>query len=477
VSIVCAVVVAALAVTINQYGYHRDELYFRMLGAHPAWSYVDEPPMTPMLVRASTTVFGDSLWALRLPAILCAVATIVIVAYLGRELGGRTFAQVIAAIGVSVSFLLVSGHLMLTASPDMVVWTLAILFALRAIVREQERWWIYLGVTVGIGLYNKQLVLLLLIGLGIGLLISGPRQVFRSRALWLGLLLAVVIALPTIIYQLTNDFPELKMSHAIAVDKGPSDRITFIPFQFLIVIALWVPGFIGMFTVPAWRRIRAFGWAYAIVAIIVLLTGGQIYYAFGLLAFFMAAAACRFEGLGENRRTRPRVWLVVVLAISAVIWPLIALPIVPAASLHKTTIGATNQSVGDQIGWPTYVREIADAYDMLPPADRAHTTIVTGNYGEAGAIARFGGPYGLPSAYSGQNQLYYYGPPLAADNVVIFVGFDASDLTGRFENCGQRGTLDNRLDVDNEEQGNSIIICHGLTSSWAQTWPELQHYD
>ena len=67
VGVVTAVVVIVLAVTVNAYGYHRDELYFRMLAAHPAWGYVDEPPMTPMLARASTTIFGDSLWALRLP--------------------------------------------------------------------------------------------------------------------------------------------------------------------------------------------------------------------------------------------------------------------------------------------------------------------------------------------------------------------------------------------------------------------------
>ncbi|HEY1485713.1 MAG TPA: glycosyltransferase family 39 protein [Micromonosporaceae bacterium] len=472
-----AVVVAALAATINMYGYHRDELYFRMLGAHPAWSYVDEPPLTPMLVRGSTAIFGDSLWALRLPAILCAVATIAIVALLARELGGRTFAQVIAALGVSFSFLLVGGHILLTASPDMVVWTLVILFALRAILRERERYWIYLGVTVGIGLYNKQLVLLLLIGLGVGLLISGPRRILTSRALWLGMLIAVVIALPTIIYQFTNDFPELKMSHAIAVHKGPNDRITFIPFQFLVVVALWMPGFIGMFTVPAWRRIRALGWAYAVVAVIVLGTGGQIYYGFGLLAFFMAAAAVRYEGMGEVRRTRPRVWMVVVLAISAVIWPLIALPIVPAGALHHTTIGAANQAVGDQIGWPTYVREVADVYRSLSPADQAHATIVTGNYGEAGSIDKFGGQYGLPKVYSGQNQLYYYGPPPASATVVIFVSFEPSDVAGQFDSCTKAGSLDNRLDVDNEEQGIPITVCRGLTSSWAQMWPSYQHYD
>ncbi len=471
VGVVTAVVVVVLAITVDAYGYHRDELYFRMLAAHPAWGYVDEPPMTPMLVRASTSVFGDSLWALRLPAILCAVATLLIVALICRDLGGRAYAQTITTIGVAASFLLVSGHTMLTTAPDMVVWTLVILFVLRAIERRQDRWWIYTGITVGLGLYNKQLVLLLLIALAGGLLIAGPRRVLVGRGLWLGMLIAVVIALPTFIYQITDHFPELHMTRAISADKGPSDRISYLPFQIVLVAPLWIYGFVSMFTAPAWRRLRFMGWAYAVLSVVVLLTGGQIYYSFGLLTFFMAVSAVRLQ----NRRV-PDGWVVAVLAIAVVCWSLIALPTIPVAQLHDTPIPGINQAARDTVGWPVYVRQVGTAFATLSPDDRVHTTIVTANYGEAGAIDKFGDRYHLPKVYSGQNQLYDYGPPPESATVAILTGYDTDEVPPAFGSCTVAGTFDNGVDVDNEEQGLPVLICRARTASWVSLWPSFQHY-
>ncbi len=186
VAVVGAVMVALLVATIDRYGYHRDELYFRVLAGHPAWGYVDEPPLTPMLAKLGIAVFGDHLWSIRIPSILCALAILLLVVLLTREFGGATGAQVLAAAGACCSLVLVAGHLLSTATVDLVVWLLVILFAVRALLRGQPRWWLAAGVSAGLGMYNKQLVVLLLIGLLAGLLIAGPRAELRSPWLWAG---------------------------------------------------------------------------------------------------------------------------------------------------------------------------------------------------------------------------------------------------------------------------------------------------
>ncbi|HZE00036.1 MAG TPA: glycosyltransferase family 39 protein, partial [Micromonosporaceae bacterium] len=335
VAAVAIVVGALLAVTANGYGYHRDELYFRMLAAHPAWGYVDEPPMTPMLVRASTALFGDSLWALRVPAILFAVATVMLVALVCRELGGNRLAQILAAFGGAGAFPLIAGHVFLTATPDLAVWVLVVLFASRALLRSEPRWWLAAGVTVGIGLYNKQLIVLLLIGLAVGLLIAGPRRALGSKWLWAGVGLAIVIGLPTLIYQASNGWPELHMASAISTDKGGDDRVTYVPFQLILLgppmVPIWIAGLLGLFRDPRWRPIRSLGWAYLVVSVIVLVSGGQVYYTFGLLALYYAAGCVRVSRWvrSEHGFRRGRFgWVIAALALSAVTAIPIALPIV-----------------------------------------------------------------------------------------------------------------------------------------------------
>src|SRR5438046_9779328 len=75
--------------TNRRYGYFRDELYYIACGQHLAFGYVDQPPLSILLMRLSQTLFGNSLFAIRLLPALAAAATIAMTGAIARQCAGR----------------------------------------------------------------------------------------------------------------------------------------------------------------------------------------------------------------------------------------------------------------------------------------------------------------------------------------------------------------------------------------------------
>nr|WP_296069287.1 glycosyltransferase family 39 protein [uncultured Actinoplanes sp.] len=467
VTAVASVVTALLLATANRYDYHRDELYFRILGRHPQWGYVDQPPFTPLLTRLSTLILGDSLWAIRVPSALMIGAMAFLTALIAREAGGGRAAQTLAACAVFGAFPLVGGHVVTTATPDLLVWLGVLFFVLRALLHDRPRAWLAAGAITGLGLYNKHLVLLLLVSLVAGILVLGPRRVLVTRWPWLGAALALVIGLPNLLYQVANHFPQADMAAAIAENKGTESRIELLPFQLILLglffVPIWIAGIVALLRDPALRPARSLAVAYPILLVLVLVTAGQPYYPMGLVTGLFA--------IGAVRASRWRVrWPLV--AVNAAVSALFALPLLPVDRLGP--IAEINSTVADQIGWREYVREIAGVYATLTPPERQRAVLFTSNYGEAGALDRYGPALGLPAAYSGHNELHHYGPPPESRTVAVVV---SGTPPAAFGSCDLGTRLHNSAGVDNEELDASVFVCRHLPATWADMWPALQHYD
>ncbi|WP_255657648.1 glycosyltransferase family 39 protein [Actinoplanes sp. L3-i22] len=474
VSLIASTATLLMLASAGRYDYHRDELYFRMLGNHPAWGYVDQPPLTPLLDRLAIEVLGDTVWAMRVPYALMLGLAALLAAAIAREVGGGAGAQSLAASVVFGTFALSAAHVGSTAATDLLVWLGVILFVVRALLYEQPRAWLWAGLVTGLGLYNKHLVFLLLLCLGGALLITGPRRVLRSPWLWAGAGIALVVGLPNLIYQVANDFPQLEMARVLAEDKGDESRILLLPFQLLLLglPPVWIAGIVTLLRDPGLRPVRALAVAYPLMLILIFVIAGQPYYPLGLLTALFAIGAVPTVRWLDGRRPR-LIWLIAGVVVFGAAGIVTSLPVIPESRLADTTVAETNQTIADQIGWQEYVAQVAAVYRALPAEDQARAVLFTSNYGEAGALDRYGRPLGLPAVYSGHNELYNLGPPPDDKTVVIAV---IQARPGPEDGCVEQGALRNSAGVANEESEEAHIYVCRPTVPWHTAWPSLQHY-
>ncbi|MGH3358858.1 MAG: glycosyltransferase family 39 protein [Nocardioidaceae bacterium] len=472
-------VAGVLTVASPAYGYHRDELYFRMLPLD--WGYVDQPPLTPLLARMFSAI-ADETWAIHIPATMLMCLSILMVALITRELGGDRDAQTLCAWAYGTSLLpLEFARVLLTATVDLVVWPAVILFTMRAVLRNRPQWWLAAGLLTGVSMYNKLLIALLLVGLAAGIALLGPRQLLRSRWVWGAAGIALLVGAPNLLYQATHDWPQLTMGQALAEHNASQVRLLTLPILLVMLglplVPIWVAGFVELLRRPRWRPVRYVAAAFPVVLVLVFIGGSQFYYPLGLMTALLAAG-CVVVGRWAATGPPSRAWTVVAaVAVNAVTSIVIALPLVPLEHLGSTPIPTVNQIAQDQVGWPAYVREVARVRATLPDAQVADAVIIAENYGEAGAIARYGPAHGMDEVYSAQNELYFMDRPPDAANTAIVIGTTSDGSTELFESCNVAGRLDNKLGVENQEQGVPISICRGPIGGWDNVWPKMQHYD
>ncbi|GAA4497624.1 glycosyltransferase family 39 protein [Actinoallomurus oryzae] len=469
---------AVLSALSPRYGFHRDELYFLVAGRHPAWGYVDQPPLTPLVARGATALFGDTPAGLRIAATLACAATVLVTALIARELNGGRRAQVFAALAAAVSgFVLAVGHMVSTATFDLLAWLVVAWLALGLLRTGGDgRRWLVLGAVVGLAALNKYLVVMLAVALLLAVLAVGPRSALRGPWPVAAVVIAAVIAAPNLWWQATHGWPQLTVAGGISADDGAENRALFVPLQIVylspFLVPVWIAGIRRLWRDPELRWARAVVVAYPLLCVVVVASGGKPYYALPLL-LVLTAAGC--EPLARWTRGRLRTAVVVVAgALAAVTSGLVSLPLLPPSALAPAN--ALNEEQGEQVGWQALTSAVAAQWSAIPPAERAHAVIFAENYGEHGAIARYGPRHGLPMPYSGHMSDADWGPPPdSATGPVVLVYQDGDEDVDRFfTGCRTRSRV--ATGTDNEERGAHVDVCSGTTGPWSAMWPRLRHY-
>lgn len=483
--------------TANQYGIFRDELYYYACSQHLAWGYVDMPPFVPAVAWLFTSLFGNSLLVLRLIPALAGCGAIALTGYQAFQFGGRRFAMGLAALllGISAVFV-INGHLLGTNDFEALFWMGCASIVIRIIQTGNQRLWLWFGVFAGIGLLNKYSITVFGLGIVLGLVFTPERKAFADKWIWLGGIVALLIFLPNLMWNIHRDWPFVQLMHNIRANGRDValDPLHFFLEQVLMVnpfaLPIWLAGLYWLFFGSEGRRYRVLGWAFVVTFQAFMILHGKDYYVAPAYPMLFAAGSVVCEQWIERTH---RAWMkpaiVVVLLVPFFFFLPILAPVLspeklvsfmeaihftPPRSEHNQAASPLPQYYSDELGWEAMVKQVADVYHSLPPEVQAKTAIKASDYGQAAAIDYFGPKYGLPKAVCFHQNYWYWGTHgYTGESVIVLGEGNPEHLRQIAERAEDRG----HFEYPNALENFDIWYVQGLKVNLHDLWEHEKKWD
>jgi hypothetical protein len=480
----------------RHYGYFVDELYYLACSRHLDWGYVDQPPLIAVIALIGRVVLGVSLPAIRFLPALAGVAEVAIAALIARELGGKRFAQGLAALAtLCAPGILGLDNILSMNAFEPLFWMGCAWLVLRIVNTGNQKLWIWFGVLAGVGLENKYSMLIFGAGIVVGLLLTPLRRSLASPWIYVGGAIAFLLFLPNLLWNVQHHFPFLELQANI---RRSGRDVPLSPFAFFaqeiltmgpLSFPIWIAGLWFFFTKTG-RPYRALGWAWIFTAAVIVVMSPRVYYLFPAFPLLFAAG-----GVAWERRLRPgapmwrRLAYPALLVLTSAMLAPIAIPVLPPETYIRYTealhigqprvethrLGPLPQIFADQFGWKEMTETVAGVYNSLPPEVRPKTAIFARNYGQAGAIDLFGPKYGLPPAISGHQSYFLWGPRGYTGESMIVMDGKQQDLERRFASVKKVAHAFHRYSMPYEHI--DIFYCQGLKQPLAEVWPSVKAWD
>ena len=210
------------------------------------WSYLSKGPLVAWLIRASCACFGDTMLAVRLPAVVCGSLLVAgLHALTLQTYRSDRLALAVTALALTLPIVAAGATLMTIDAPFTCAWMWALVFAQRAVFRPT--WWAWpgAGLCVLLGVLAKHTMVLFVPSLAL-FLVTAPalRSLLARPGFWIMTALGALGGVPILAWNGANDWVMLKHtgSHAGLVDEltlhwlGP---FAYLGAQFAILLGVW----------------------------------------------------------------------------------------------------------------------------------------------------------------------------------------------------------------------------------------------
>ena len=482
----------------GRYGYFVDELYYLACSHHLDWGYVDQAPMIAVITWLERVTLGDSLHALRFLPAVAAGGSVLLAGLIARELGAKRYAIALAGVAVLVAPIYLGLDSLLTMNAfEPCFWMSMALIALKIFNGASPRLWLLFGVIAGLALQNKHSSLIFGFGLFLGILLTRQRRQLREPWIWLGGLLAFLIFLPNLAWEVHRHFPTIELLRNVQASGRNTELgwIGFLASQALLLhplsLPLWIAGIVFLFRDRQEKGWGALAWTYVVLMTCMLLLHGRIYYPAPAYPMLFAAGAVAFQNWVQRHNwlwMKPA-YVTALLVTGALLAPFAYFPVLTAdqyiaysrflhfgpPKIENNKQGPLPQLYADQFGWEEMAQVVADAYFRLPVEERKTCAIFGQNYGQAGAIDFFGAKRGLPNAISGHQNYFYWGPRGYTGACMIVMADTYDSLAGKFESVEKVGTVYHPLSMPYEHF--DVFLCRSPKfGTLQQVWPQLKNW-
>jgi hypothetical protein len=416
--------------TFNKsYGLFIDEFYYLACANHPAFGYVDHPPLAPFFLMLIKFFFGSSIYAIRFFPAAAGAATVYLSGKLAGKMGGGKFAQITAAAasaGIPALAVFASFYSMNVFEPLLAL--ILIFLVIDLVNKNKQANWIPIGVVMGLGMMNKHTFALVIAALLASLILTGRWKLFINKWFAAGAAIAFLIFLPNVIWQMVNNYPSLEFYRTISTKKN----IYTPPLQFIIaqlitmspfVMPVWLAGVIYLLAGKKYRMYNFISVFFLISFAAVLFSGSsrpdRLMYIYPVV---IPGGAIFFNNVINKFRLkyfRPFMLLGVLAGV------ILSLPLIlpyysydsVAAYVKKTGFNTEMekgkkpllpQILADRIGWEDKVKLVIDTYNKLNPEEKSRVIIACNNYGDAGAVEYYGKGLKLPPVVCAHNNYFLW---------------------------------------------------------------------
>lgn len=488
-----AALIVALHVATNLftvYEFHRDEFLYLAMGKHLRLWQMDFPPAIAIIANTTRALFGDSLTSVRAFPALTHGALVMLGALIAREVGGGAVAQRLGALAIALSPLFLrAGAMLQPVVFDQLWWTLALYFLLRLCSTDDGRWWIAIGLALGIGLLTKFSIAFIGAPMVVAVLVTAQRRWLATRWPWLALVIALAIGSPSIVGQIALAYPvrgQMDTLQGSQLARMTYSMFLTEQFGFGPAIVLAVFAVVALLFFERWRRYRVVALSCVGAFVLLLLMHGKSYYIgpiYPTLYAIGAATIDRWQS-GAVRTAGIAVAAFVLITYGVLNMPM-GVPILPPDRMIAYTrwIGMTNetnrgvpidlpQDYADMLGWREMSAAVAAIVETMPQSERAEMAIVAANYGEAGALEFYGPRFRLPPVVCPSGSFWFFGYANRSGRIVVTAGVEHARLKQIYADVQDAGFVDTKWVVP-EERHVPILIGRNPSMTLQQLWPTL----